>query len=77
MEIRLNPVKDRDLNALYERVREVAEAHGLTKDEAVREALYLWLERLGQAKPTRILDVTETEGRALFAVLEAIRQAKA
>lgn len=74
--ITVHRVGDRDLNALYERVKEVAEAQGITKEDGVREALLLWLERLGEAEPWRVLDVTDREAMAIEAVLTAIREAK-
>ncbi len=66
----------RETQPLLERLREVAEARGLTEDEALRQALDLWLEKLGHAEPDYVAEVTEKESYALRAMLDAIREVR-
>lgn len=76
MKITIQRVGDRDLNALYGRVREIAEAHGMTENDGVRQALHLWMERFGKGPPSRSFDVTDKEAAAIEALLAVIREAK-
>lgn len=73
MNIRISLVQNGSLEAVYERVRRVAAARGITSESAIREALNLWLEHKGEKKPYALLDVTDLEARMLLRIVAAVR----
>lgn len=75
MKISIIPVDDRTLQALIDRFHARADAYGIKRDEAMREAMRKWLERTDgvESEETRVLEATETELVALKAVLAAMR----
>ncbi|MFY9727988.1 MAG: ribbon-helix-helix protein, CopG family [Bryobacteraceae bacterium] len=78
MKINFEFVEDPSIKALLERFYEVAEARGITRDEALRQALSQWIKsRGGGGGATGVtLDVTQKEFALIHATLDALREQK-
>lgn len=64
---------EKDLRKVEQRFYAVAEAHGLTKDEALREALLFWLHMVPEGSDFT-LEVTDAEWKELRPVIALIRE---
>jgi hypothetical protein len=74
MEIRLKFVVSPEVQVLLDRLYEVADAQGIDRDEAFRQALRLWLESVGAEDRERTLVITQAEFGVIEAVLGCLRQ---
>jgi hypothetical protein len=78
MKINILPVGDPSLDALFDRVYIIADARGIQREEAIRNALRRWIDIVvegaeGPATPSRCLETTEAEFEAFKVVLAAMR----
>jgi hypothetical protein len=76
MQINFQFVPDRSIKRLWERFYEAAEAHGIGRDEALRQALTQWLISLGSGVPASTLTITEKEFAWIRATLDVLRETK-
>lgn len=76
MEINFEFVPDHSLTALWERFIEVANAQGIERDEALRQALHAWLLSVGSGVPGATLTLTENEFSWIRATLGVAREKK-
>lgn len=71
MKIRVIYPDEKDLKAVQARVFEIADANDIPREDAIRQALLLWL-RAWREQP-EAPEVTEAEWAKLAPVLERIR----
>jgi hypothetical protein len=64
---------EKDLHKVEQRFYAVAEAHGLSRDEALREALLFWLHMVPEGSDFT-LDVTDAEWKELRPEIARVRE---
>jgi hypothetical protein len=77
MEINFQFVPDHSMSALWERFNEVADAQGIGRDEALRQALQAWLLSVGSGIAATTVTLTEKEFTWIRATLDALREQNA
>ena len=74
MEAKFILADDEDLQALYERLRSIAEEGGINTTDALKEALAAWIAGHGsQPNPSITMYVTTDEFKALRTFLHSLR----
>lgn len=73
VQIRLIEHPDPSLDALLQRVYERADSLGVSREDALREGLNLWLRSVGSGAEYEAIHVSPAERRVLVAVLDCLR----